>query len=157
MQTNGAQLSNGYNITPLTINGTPDIPLQPLVTCNPTANLGPHQYINPSCYALPTQPGQNGPTVGPEVFGPAFFNSDLSLFKNFKISESKKLQFRFSAYNFLNHPLDSFRSGSSNVTMNFTQGVPGVLSTIQQSNSNFGTTTERQGHRIIQLALKFYF
>jgi hypothetical protein len=52
--------------------------------------------------------GVNGPIVLPEIFGPWFFNSDLSMFKNFQISESKKLQFRFSAYNFLNHPIWSF-------------------------------------------------
>jgi hypothetical protein len=157
LQTNGAQLANGYNITNLTITGSPDVPIQPLVTCNPNSNLKANQHVNPSCYALPTQPGQNGPTVGPEVFGPAFFNSDLSLFKNFRISESKKLQFRFSAYNFLNHPLDSFRSGSSNLTLNFKEAVAGDPSTISQTNPTFGTTTEKQGHRIIQLALKFYF
>jgi hypothetical protein len=155
MQTNGAQLANGYNITSLTITGTPSVPLQPLVTCDPNANLKANQYVNASCYALPTTPGQNGPTVGPEVFGPAFFNSDLSLFKNFKISETKKLQFRFSAYNFLNHPLNSFRSGSSNMNLVFNQASPGAAAAM--TNPNFGTTTEKQGHRIIQLALKFYF
>ena len=146
----GGQNAQGYNISNLTITGTPDIPLEPLVTCNPSANLKANQYVNASCYSLPTKPGQNGPIVGPEVFGPAFFNSDLSLFKNFKISESKKLQFRFSAYNFLNHPLDSFRNGSSNLNLVFN-------SAYQMTNPLFGMTTERQGHRIIQLALKFYF
>ena len=44
----------------------------------------------------------------PYIKGPAFFNNDLSLFKNFQLSEAKKIQFRVSAFNFLNHPLASF-------------------------------------------------
>jgi hypothetical protein len=161
LNANGATLANGYNINALNINGTNNIPLQPILTCNPTSNLGPNQYVNPSCYSLPTRPGQNGPTVGPEVFGPAFFNSDLSLFKNFRFGETKKLQFRFSAYNFLNHPLNSFRSGSSNLNLTYNP-MTGTLGSFQQTPNGqpvniFGTTTEKQGHRIIQLALKFYF
>ena len=95
-------------------------------------------------------PGQNGPMVTPPVYGPAFFNSDLGLFKNFQMGESKKIQLRFNAYNFLNHPLWSFISGSANLKPTF--DVNG-----RQTNSIFGVTTEKQGRRIIQLAVKFYF
>ena len=59
---------------------------------------------------MPTQIGQNGPTTLPVVYGPAFFNTDLGLFKNFDLKEGKRLQFRFNGYNFLNHPLWSFSS-----------------------------------------------
>lgn len=148
---NGFKAANGYNVGILTINGTPNSTLQPLVTCNPASNLGSHQYVNGSCFALPTIPGGNGPTLLPEVFGPKFFNSDLSLFKNLQFGESRKLQLRFSAYNFLNHPLWSFRNGSSNLNLNF-DGRTGKL-----ANNNFGVSTEKLGHRIIQLAIKFYF
>ena len=72
------------------------------------------------------------------------------LFKNFQIGESKKIQLRFNAYNFLNHPLWSFISGSANLKPTF--DVNG-----KQTNSIFGVTTEKQGQRIIQLAVKFYF
>ena len=43
--------------------------------------------------------------------GPAYFDSDLALFKNFQITERQKLQFRISAVNFLNHPLPQFGFG----------------------------------------------
>jgi hypothetical protein len=133
-----------------TVNGTPGLSFRPIQTCGLTSGLGERQYVNGSCLALPTAPGQNGPTVGPPVYGPAFFNSDLGLFKNFDISESKRIQFRFNAYNFLNHPLWSFISGSANLKPTFdTQG--------RQTNAIFGTTTEKQGRRIVQLAIKFYF
>jgi hypothetical protein len=151
LNANGFKAVNGLNVSNLTINGTPSVPLQPLVTCNPNSGLGSHQFVNGSCFALPTIPGGNGPITLPEVFGPSFFNSDLSLFKNFQFSESRKLQLRFSAYNFMNHPLWSFRNGSNNLNLNF-DGTTGQL-----ANDKFGIATEKLGHRIIQLAIKFYF
>jgi hypothetical protein len=141
----------GYSVSSASLLGTPNITLTPIQTCDPTANLGPHQYINGNCFALPTAIGQNGPTVMRPIYGPAFFNSDLGLFKNFQIREQMKIQFRFNAYNFLNHPLWSFPNGTSNLALGF-DGTTGKM-----NNSNFGYTTDRQGHRVIQLAVKFYF
>jgi hypothetical protein len=139
----------GYIISNVALLGTSDIQLNPILTCNPASGLGPHQYINPKCFSAPTQIGQNGPSVLPPIYGPAFFNSDLGMFKNFNISESKKLQFRFNAYNFLNHPLWSFNG--NNLSLGF-DGTTGALNTPQ-----FGTVTEKQGHRIVQAAVKFFF
>lgn len=141
--------STGFVASNVSLLGTPDIQLNPILTCNPASNLGPHQYINPSCFSFPTQVGQNGPTVLPAIYGPAYFNWDLGLFKNFQITESKKLQLRINGYNFLNHPLWSFNG--SNLTLGF-DGTTGKLNT-----PDFGTVTEKQGHRIVQLAVKFYF
>ena len=39
---------NGIPINNQSILGTPDVQLNPLVTCNPRANLAPHQFINGS-------------------------------------------------------------------------------------------------------------
>jgi hypothetical protein len=113
--------------------------------------LKDHQFINGACFSLPTTPGVNGPTILPTAYGPAFMNFDLGLFKNFQISESKKVQIRFNGYNFLNHPLYSFVEGSPNTKMLF-DGTTGKV-----SNAAFGTTTEKQGRRIVQVAIKFYF
>ena len=42
----------------------------------------------------------------PYMKGQPYFNHDLSLFKNFRVGDGRrKLQFRVSAYNFLNHPI----------------------------------------------------
>ncbi len=166
MQLNGAILpgtegivnsdgSKGIPINNQSILGTSSIQLNPMITCNPTANLGPHQYINGNCFSVPTTIGQNGPTLLPAVYGPAFFNSDLGLFKNFQIKESMKLQFRVQAYNFLNHPLWSFPNGN-NLTLQYKQASPGSA-TIAQTNSTFGVTQFKQGQRIVELAVKFYF
>jgi len=45
----------------------------------------------------------------------------------------------------------SFRSGSSNLNLTYDPA------SLKVSNPNFGVTTEKQGHRVIQLAVKFYF
>ena len=145
-------------ITPYSINGTDQIALNPILTCDPRKNLGPHQFLNGNCFSLPTVPGQNGPTVLPEFFGPWNWTSDLSLFKNFQMGERKKVQFRFSAYNFMNHPLWSFSGsgvGSNSLYLNFAPGAtPGSQ---VQTNSNFGITPIKVGNRILQLSLKYYF
>jgi hypothetical protein len=138
-----------FNVSNVSLLGTPDIQLNPVLSCNPTSNLGPNQYINPKCFSIPTQVGQNGPTVLPAMYGPAFFNADLGLFKNFQIKEQMKVQFRFNAYNFVNHPLWSFNG--NNLSLGF-DGTSGQVNT-----PNFGTVTQKQGHRVLQVAAKFYF
>ncbi len=122
----------GIPINNQSILGTNAQQLNPLVTCNPSNHKGAHQYVNGGCFVAPTVPGQNGPSLLPVSYGPAFFNSDLAVFKNFDIKESRKLQFRVQAYNFLNHPLYSFPSGS-NLTLQFTQD-PGTQQ-ITQANT----------------------
>src|ERR1019366_5997669 len=99
-------------------------------------------------------PGTNGPTLLPVSYGPPYFNSDLAVFKNFDISEGRKLQFRAQAYNFLNHPLYSFPSGSD-LTLQFVQDP--VTQQITQGNADFGTSTQKQGARTVEFAAKFYF
>jgi hypothetical protein len=146
---------NGIAINNQSILGTPDQELHPYLTCNPRSHTGSHQFINGNCFAAPTVVGQNGPTLLPAVYGPAFFDSDLGLFKNFAIREGMKLQLRAQAYNFLNHPLYSFPSGSSNLNLVFTQDPKSQV--ITQTNTNFGYTTQKQGARIMEFGAKFYF
>jgi hypothetical protein len=138
-----------FNISNVSLLGTPDIQLNPIITCNPRATSGAHQYINASCFAVPTSIGQNGPTINPPIYGPGFFNSDLAIYKSFRITESKRLQFRFDGYNFLNHPLWSFNGGNLGLSFDPT--------TLQPNSPNFGITTDKQGHRIIMMGVKFLF
>ena len=149
-----AQNPNGITINNQSILGTNAVQLNPIVTCNPNSGLGPHQFVNGNCFAVPTTVGQNGPTLLPVSYGPAYFNWDMAIFKNFKISESKTLQFRMNGYNFLNHALWSFPD-ASNLTLQFTQDP--VTGAITQTNPNFGKTTVRQGSRSVEFAVKFYF
>ena len=153
MTLNGATIpGTNFAISNVSILGTPDIQLNPVLTCNPTSNLAAHQFINGNCFAAPTTIGQNGPTILPPIYGPAFFNWDMGVFKSFSITERKKVQFRFNGYNWLNHPLWSFNG--NNLGLSFTQDSTGKIT---QSNSTFGYTTQKQGHRIIELGVKFFF
>ena len=144
----------GIAINNQSILGTNDQTLSPLVTCNPSGHAVPHQFVNGNCFAAPTVPGQAGPNLLPASYGPAFINADLSVFKNFAITERMKLQLRAQAYNFLNHPLYSFPSGSQ-LTLQFEQDP--VTQAITQANTNFGITTQKQGQRVVEFGAKFYF
>ncbi len=146
------QNPNGIAINNISLLGTPNIQLNPILTCNPSSGLKSHQYINASCFLAPSQVGQNGPTILPAIYGPAYFNWDMGLFKNFVISESQKLQFRFNFYNWMNHPLWSFNG--SNLNLGFSQDANLNMT---QNNSTFGYTTTKQGHRIIEMGVKYYF
>src|ERR1700677_1776660 len=107
MSLNGAILPNsistanpaGIPINNQSIVGTSDVQLNPLLTCNPRAALAAHQFINGNCFAAPSVVGQNGPTVLPAFYGPAYFNSDLGIFKNFQVTEGTRLQIRAQAQN----------------------------------------------------------
>jgi hypothetical protein len=146
-------LSDGTTrISTTSVNGTPSLLAQPLLVagCDPTKNLTSGQYINGACFAPPDR-GVNGPIMYPFYFrGPALFSHDLSVFKNFQVGEGKRIQVRASAYNFINHPLDTFRSGDPNLNLNFDQA--GNLDA-----PNFGYVSQKTGRRVIQLGIKFYF
>ena len=144
----------GIAIGNQSILGTSSQQLNPLVTCDIRGHVVAHQFVNGNCLQPNLTPGINGPSLLPAAYGPAFFDSDLSIFKNFQIKESMKLQIRAQAYNFLNHPLYSFPSGS-NLTLQYEQDP--VSQVITQSNTNFGIATQKQGSRIIEFGAKFYF
>ncbi len=142
----------GSGVTNSIYMGTNSAPLTPLLTCDPRSNNPSGYYFNPSCFTVPPK-GSNGNVVWPYIRGPAFFNSDLSLYKNFSIKESQKIQFRFEAFNFLNHPLPEFNAAGNNndLTLNLQNGV---------SNTNALTTGKPQftvGRRVVEFAIKYQF
>jgi hypothetical protein len=143
-----------YSINSQTILGTPDVSLQPVLTCDPRTGRDNHQYINSSCLGLPAL-GTNGPFIMPYMHGPAFFNSDLSLEKAFNVGEGRKLRFRYAAFNFLNHPLHSFGAGDplqSTLVMGGTSPA-----TAKNVNSIFGYAPLTIGRRLSEISLKFEF
>ncbi len=112
---------------------------------------GPHnltQWLNPSAFAEPpaaTAIGQQdfSPLGGKaeQVRGPGFYNLDASVFKNFTTGGETSLQFRLETFNTLNHP--QFNNPGQ---LNFT------------NLTNFSEITgDRNGYRIGQLAMKFFF
>jgi len=147
----GGVLASAVATSSDNVNGTPYISVQPTLICDPSKNLKSGQFINGNCFGNPTM-GHNGPFVMPYIKGPAFLNSDLSLFKNFQLGESKKIQFRISAYNFVNHPLKSFNPAGGDTNLNLSLDPNGKL-----LNPTFGYATYQSGNRTIQLVFKFFF
>ena len=137
-----------YGVTNKTYLGTPDVTLQPYLTCNPGTGLAHRQYIRASCFSVPPQGGANGPFIYPYVHGPAYLDSDLTAIKNFKMRDTRSLQIRFAAFNFLNHPLPTFTNKAPTET---------ELLFPLAANNNFGQTTFTAGRRTSEIAIKYSF
>ena len=101
------------------------------------------QWIDPSNISNPAPNTFGNCSVG-NVTGPAYADVDLNLHKNFLLTESKHLEFRFEALNAFNHPVWTFSGGPANGS--FDPGSP-----------TFGQVTGSQSARSLQLGLKFVF
>jgi hypothetical protein len=139
----------------------------PLLTCDPRKGLSSGQFFNPACFTAPTG-GKNGNIIWPYIKGPAFFNSDLAVYKDFAFKEHHKVEFRMSAFNFLNHPLSQFAiSGNSDVNLNFATSTAGSCGNnpapcgLSPTNLNTNTTGKplykNNVPRVIEFALKYMF
>ena len=130
--------------------------LVPQFTCNTGANLKSGQYFNPSCFAPPA-PGTNGTLMWPNIHGPGYFNSDLTLSKRFKFGEHNALELRGSAFNFLNHPNPQFGlGGNGDPSLNFSNSANNLTQTNQNATTT-GTPAHTVGDRLVEFAAKFYF
>ena len=132
---------------------------------------------------IPTFPN-TGPSQPPFYMKtPSRSNFDVSFFKNFNFSESKKLQFRTGLFNIFNQayptqisPTGGLGSSDIYLTLNTVcnvhkNGVPngtgGTVDNIcdptggfhydQTTTDNFGKIVNKHGRRIVEFALKFYF
>jgi hypothetical protein len=159
VQGNIGQGATGYGVSNTTILGTPDVNLQPTLTCNPRSGLGSHQYLNPKCFGLPAT-GTNGLYIEPYAHGPAFFNSDLSLEKGFTMGGERSLRLRIAGFNFLNHPLNSFGTGYASQTTlllsNTTAGATPQSATYSPS-ADFGSAPQKLGRRLMEVSAKYSF
>jgi hypothetical protein len=79
------------------------------------------------------------------LVGPGTKQLDLSFFKNFRITEAKRLQFRSEFYNFTNTP----QFNNPNATI----GSP----TFGQVTSAGSELSLQRAQRQVQMSLKFYF
>jgi hypothetical protein len=150
----------GYNDrASLLYNNGPDRPNQvanPLVAGPVSGNTGcnaPSQvktinaWFNP-CAFVPQPLGTVGTTARNSLYGPHFRHVDLSLFKDFPIRESLRLQFRAEAFNISNTP-------SFYINNNVNSGPDTRL-----GNGNFGqilATDPNYVPRELQFALKLKF
>ena len=109
---------------------------------------GPAHYYNPAAFTDPPVATSIGtsdfaPLGGSntQVNGPGFRDLDFSIFKEFKVTETTRLQFRAESFNLTNTP-------SFNLPSN----------TNYRDTVNFGeSTSTRSNPREIQFALKYYW
>jgi hypothetical protein len=114
----------------------PNISGDPLT---PEANRGPSNYLNAATVSVPTDPSRPFGTAGRNIVrAPAFFQFDLGLHKDFRVTEGSRIEFRTEAFNLFNKT--NFMAPNSN-----------------RSSNSFGTITSTQPWREIQMALRFVF
>ena len=131
--------------------------VMPVITCDPRSGLKSGQYFNPNCFAPPTG-GAQGAIIWPYIKGPAFFNSDLAIYKDFLFKEHHKVEFRFSAFNFLNHPLPQLGiSGNGDVQLNFSDNNGNLTQTNQNKNTTGSALFKNEVPRVIEFAVKYNF
>jgi hypothetical protein len=134
---------------------------RPVMSANPVLSADKRtvdQWFNTAVFSPPALPGQVTNMAGvmqvlargntPYTFarGPGIANTDLALFKNFKIFERLNTQFRAEAYNAFNH------------TQFMTVGLAPVWDRSgTQTSSDFGHVTDARDPRILQLALRLQF
>ncbi|MGI4827248.1 MAG: carboxypeptidase regulatory-like domain-containing protein [Janthinobacterium lividum] len=143
----------GHNIGSSTYYGTPFNTVLPVLTCNPNANLKLYQHVNLSCFTAP-QIGQVGIGQAPYISLPAFFDTDLGIFKSFHIREHQALEIRGEAFNFLNHPLPGY-ANTGLITLNLTTTNNNTFTPV--ANANAGVTDAKYTQRTMLLAAKYTF
>ncbi len=153
---------NQYTVNNLTFLGTPDVVLQPVLTCDPRSGLAKHQYINVNCFRLP-QFGVNGPAEFPYIHAPGFFDADIRIGKDVKLGAKESLQFQLSAFNFINRPNWSFSSKFPTEQTLIANGTG--FNYIGNSGtgagygfpSDFGNAQFRFGRRVVEISAKYNF
>jgi Carboxypeptidase regulatory-like domain len=117
---------------------------RPNTLFDPRGNKSKAEFFNIAAFA-PQPTGEVGNTPRNSLFGPDFRHVDLSLFKNFAVTERLNLQFRAEAYNISNTPSFIFPLGDSSTELGSTNF--GVV-----SNFDLNYTP-----RLYQFALKAQF
>ena len=88
---------------------------------------------------------------------PGIDNLDLTIYKNFAITESTKMQFRVDFFNAFNHP--QYIPGSPNAVIPVSTTSVAQVNTISLVNTSFNKADEvfSSNPRVIQMALRFTF
>jgi hypothetical protein len=149
--------SDGPDMSNRNLLGTPDEQAVPTLVCNPTSGLQKGQYFNANCFQAPLEETvPSDPSIGtyrlPYIHGPRFESDSIGLYKGFKISEEKAVQFRAQAFNFANHPLYSFIEYDPDLYLGFPN-----YGSLPANADTAGFAETKLGHRTIQLALKILF
>ncbi|HYU97587.1 MAG TPA: hypothetical protein VE977_02050, partial [Pyrinomonadaceae bacterium] len=108
-------------------------------------------WLNPAAFSLPGV-GELGSLGKGAIRGKPINNLDLSINKNFKVTEKYNIQFRAEMFNAFNHPNFNGFQGALNFQGNTNNPDFGSV-----TNGSFGTVNHTQSHREIQFGFKFTF
>jgi len=111
-----------------------------------------YNWYNPDCFAMPA-PYTFGNLARNTLRGPDSWNLDFSLFKDFNLTESKKLQFRAEFFNILNHANLSPPGGTPGGSVSAQGGPSETLIETPTFMEILGAAPARE----IQFALKLIF
>jgi Carboxypeptidase regulatory-like domain len=109
-------------------------------------------WFNPAAFASPAM-GTLGTLGKNTIQGPANWQFDVSLVKEFRIHENHRIEFRADIFNILN----GFRAGVPMAAGSTGLGAGGSGVSTSFGSPTFGTITSALDPRIIQLSLKYSF
>ena len=92
----------------------------------------------------------------------AYFDNDLAIYRAFRILENQQIQFRASAFNWLNHPIPGFSGAGSGSPLGIAYNVDYATKAITKNynTSTFGIMDSKTGapfQRILTLSVKYFF
>jgi hypothetical protein len=95
------------------------------------------QWFNTAAFAAPAT-GYFGSAAPGDIYGPGLVDFDMTLYKDFQITEHHKLEFRAEAFNVFNH------TNWNGISTAFGSGT-------------YGTVTSARDPRIFELAMRYEF
>ncbi len=133
-----------------------EVNARPLTLCNPNRNVGRAPdgtpiFVDASCFARPLTRGEIGNASRNMIRRPGVINSDLALFKNIRLRERLRLQFRWETYNLFNHTNFNDIDTDLTLTLNTTTGQ------VTQTNARFGQPITARSPRVMQGSLRLNF
>jgi hypothetical protein len=137
--------------------------IAPVLTCDPRKGTKSGQYFNPNCFVAPMGPtsttwGQEGQIIWPYIRTPHYNNSDLAVFKAFRITDAQRVEVRISATDWLNHANSVFgQNGNSDNQLLFYGASTGSTTVSNYNSSTTGIPSTKSGYRWMQFAAKYYF
>jgi hypothetical protein len=134
------------------------LPIMPVLSCDPNGGLKHYQRVNGNCFNAPAV-GRQGGMNYPYMSAGAYFNNDLAIYRSFHIHESQQIQFRASAFDWLNHPLPNF-SSLTPLTLAYNVAYGSKAITRNYDTTKFGVMDSKTGapyQRIIELNVKYFF
>lgn len=148
---------------------------RPILTCDPNKGAtgadatGSPYVINVSCFSAPTALGQIGNLGRNSIRLPAILNTDLAVFKNFRVGESRSIQLRWETYNLFNRT--NFKDINGVMTFGVVQVKTGAqqpsdlctatgvtcTAVVRQTSNTFGTANSARSPRVMQASIRINF